>query len=197
MVLGYCKKILTANFISFQMHEEDVVLYFYHVSLPSGPALVTTKDAGDAITLLQSLAGSTFDSSQLVLTACMGFLTVTEVRLVELREKLRPSVLAVIEERTKKGRVWKDSKGLASKLYSFKHDPGSPAEGKKTTEGADGGPRTPNVEDFLSGLAGDSETESLPDLQEQVTPFFIGNLVSPNICLSIVICCFLHSEEGQ
>ncbi|KAG8096457.1 hypothetical protein GUJ93_ZPchr0013g34091 [Zizania palustris] len=33
-----------------------------------GPALVTTKDAGDAITLLQSLAGSTFDSSQLVLT---------------------------------------------------------------------------------------------------------------------------------
>jgi hypothetical protein len=32
---------------------------------------VTTKDAGDAVTLLQSLAGSTFDSSQLVLTACM------------------------------------------------------------------------------------------------------------------------------
>ncbi|KAF5467191.1 hypothetical protein F2P56_017043, partial [Juglans regia] len=38
-----------------------------------GPALVTTKDAGDAVTLLQSLAGSTFDSSQLVLTACMGY----------------------------------------------------------------------------------------------------------------------------
>lgn len=37
-----------------------------------GPGLVTTKDAGDAVTLLQSLAGSTFDSSQLVLTACMG-----------------------------------------------------------------------------------------------------------------------------
>ncbi|KAK8950336.1 hypothetical protein KSP40_PGU011837 [Platanthera guangdongensis] len=34
-----------------------------------GPALVTTKDAGDAVTLLQSLTGSTFDSSQLVLTA--------------------------------------------------------------------------------------------------------------------------------
>ncbi|KGN58921.1 ecotropic viral integration site 5 protein homolog isoform X2 [Cucumis sativus] len=133
-----------------------------------GPALVTTKDAGDAITLLQSLAGSTFDSSQLVLTACMGFLTVTEVRLVELREKLRPSVLAVIEERTKKGRVWKDSKGLASKLYSFKHDPGSPAEKKKKAAGADAGPCTPNLDDFLSGLAGDSETESLPDLQEQV-----------------------------
>lgn len=133
-----------------------------------GPALVTTKDAGDAITLLQSLAGSTFDSSQLVLTACMGFLTVTEVRLVELREKLRPSVLAVIEERTKKGRVWKDSKGLASKLYSFKHDPRSPMERKKTAAGSDVGSCTPNLDDFLSGLAGDSETESLPDLQEQV-----------------------------
>ncbi|XP_038904800.1 ecotropic viral integration site 5 protein homolog isoform X2 [Benincasa hispida] len=133
-----------------------------------GPALVTTKDAGDAITLLQSLAGSTFDSSQLVLTACMGFLTVTEVRLVELREKLRPSVLAVIEERTKKGRVWKDSKGLASKLYSFKHDPGSPVERKKTAAGADVEPCTPNLDDFLNGLAGDSETESVPDLQEQV-----------------------------
>jgi hypothetical protein len=32
---------------------------------------VTTKDAGDAVTLLQSSAGSTFDSSHLVLTACM------------------------------------------------------------------------------------------------------------------------------
>lgn len=148
---------------------------------------MTTKDAGDAITLLQSLAGSTFDSSQLVLTACMGFLTVTEVRLVELREKLRPSVLAVIEERTKKGRVWKDSKGLASKLYSFKHDPGSPMERKKTAAGADVGSCTPNLDDFLSGLAGDSETESLPDLQEQVTIFPIGNLVLPNICLPIFI----------
>ncbi|KAJ6407363.1 hypothetical protein OIU84_010801 [Salix udensis] len=79
-----------------------------------GPALVTTKDAGDAITLLQSLAGSTFDSSQLVLTACMGYLAVTEARLLELREKHRPAVLVVVEERSKGGRIWKDSKGLAS-----------------------------------------------------------------------------------
>ncbi|XP_023005911.1 ecotropic viral integration site 5 protein homolog isoform X2 [Cucurbita maxima] len=133
-----------------------------------GPALTTTKDAGDAITLLQSLAGSTFDSSQLVLTACMGFLTVTEVRLVELRTKLRPSVLVVIEERTKKGRVWKDSKGLASKLYSFKHDPRSPTEREKTAAGANVGPCTPKPDDILNELAGDSGTESLPDLQEQV-----------------------------
>ncbi|XP_020208211.2 carabin-like [Cajanus cajan] len=47
-----------------------------------GPALVTTKDAGDAVTLLQSLAGSTFDSSQLVLTACMGYQNINETRLL-------------------------------------------------------------------------------------------------------------------
>ncbi|TQE13216.1 hypothetical protein C1H46_001300 [Malus baccata] len=81
-----------------------------------GPALVTTKDAGDAITSLQSLAGSTFDSSQLVLTACMGFLAVTESRLKELRDKHWPAVLAIVEERFKQGQAWKDSKGLASKL---------------------------------------------------------------------------------
>lgn len=142
-----------------------------------GPALVTTKDAGDATTLLQSLAGSTFDSSQLVLTACMGFLAVTESRLQGLREKHRPAVLAVVEERSKNGRVWKDSKGLATKLYSFKHDPGSLIEEKKTTEGSEKLPkgakshlerRSSNVKDLLDHLAVDPEVDSLPDLQEQV-----------------------------
>ncbi|XP_033146459.1 uncharacterized protein LOC108871579 [Brassica rapa] len=38
-----------------------------------GPTLITTKDAGDAITLLQSMTGSTFERSQLVFTACMGY----------------------------------------------------------------------------------------------------------------------------
>ena len=123
--------------------------------------MVTTKDAGDAITLLQSLAGSTFDSSQLVLTACMGFLAVTEARLQELRTKHRPAVLVVVEERSKRGRVWKDSKGLASKLYSFKHDPVSLIEEKKSAEGGD------NLE-LLNSLSVDSELGSLPDLQEQV-----------------------------
>lgn len=142
-----------------------------------GPALLTTKDAGDATTLLQSLAGSTFDSSQLVLTACMGYLAVTEARLQELREKHRPPVLAVVEERSKKGRVWKDSEGLATKLYSFKHDPGSLIEEKKTTEGgeklpkgdkSDLDPHSSNVNDLLDHLAVDPEVDSLPDLQEQV-----------------------------
>ncbi|WZY90785.1 hypothetical protein YC2023_047520 [Brassica napus] len=31
------------------------------------------QDAGDAITLLQSMTGSTFERSQLVFTACMGY----------------------------------------------------------------------------------------------------------------------------
>ncbi|CAA0829561.1 Ypt/Rab-GAP domain of gyp1p superfamily protein [Striga hermonthica] len=66
-----------------------------------GPALVTTKDAGDAVTLLQSLTGSTFDSSQLVLTACMGFQNIHEKRLRELRSKHRLAVFAALEERSK------------------------------------------------------------------------------------------------
>ncbi|KAF8395039.1 hypothetical protein HHK36_018978 [Tetracentron sinense] len=100
-----------------------------------GPALVTTKDAGDAVTLLQSLAGSTFDSSQLVLSACMGYQAVNEARLQHLREKHRPAVLAAVEERSKGLRVWRDSQGLASKLYSFKHDPASLITEANTTEG--------------------------------------------------------------
>ncbi|GLT79297.1 hypothetical protein SLA2020_507900 [Shorea laevis] len=135
-----------------------------------GPALITTKDAGDAITLLQSLTGSTFDSSQLVLTACMGFLAVTEARLQELREKHRPSVLVVVEERSRGGRVWKDTKGLATKLYSFKHDPGSLVEEKKAVEGHGDASnlvkRSSNLDELLSGL--NLEIDSLPDLQEQV-----------------------------
>jgi anthranilate/para-aminobenzoate synthase component II len=58
--------------------------------LIAGPALVTTKDAGDAVTLLQSLAGSTFDSSQLVLTACMGYQAIGEANGTESK---RPSCL--------------------------------------------------------------------------------------------------------
>ncbi|GLT47859.1 hypothetical protein SLA2020_215190 [Shorea laevis] len=135
-----------------------------------GPALVTTKDAGDAITLLQSLTGSTFDSSQLVLTACMGFLAVTEARLQELRKKHRPSVLVVIEERSKTGQDWKDTKGLATKLYSFKHNPGSLVEEKGIAEGLEETPNlrdhSSNLDELLSGL--NSEIDSLPDLQEQV-----------------------------
>ncbi|KAL7265181.1 hypothetical protein ACSBR1_003023 [Camellia fascicularis] len=139
-----------------------------------GPALVTTKDAGDAITLLQSLAGSTFDSSQLVLTACMGFLSVTEDRLQDLREKHRPAVIEAVEELSK-GQVSKNSKGLATKLYSFKHDPGTQKkDANAEVESGDGDishleSRSPNLDDFLSGITTETEVDSVPDLQEQVT----------------------------
>ncbi|XAR69017.1 hypothetical protein NMG60_11000457 [Bertholletia excelsa] len=135
-----------------------------------GPALVTTRDAGDAITLLQSLSGSTFDSSQLVLTACMGFLAVTEDRLQQLREKHRPVVLAAVEERLK-GKISKESKSLATKLYSFKKEKNEkPESGDKLIVGdADSlKSQSTDLDDFLSKLTDNYELDSVPDLQEQV-----------------------------
>ncbi|XP_057475617.1 uncharacterized protein LOC130763663 [Actinidia eriantha] len=143
-----------------------------------GPALVTTKDAGDAVTLLQSLASSTFDSSQLVLTACMGYQNVNEVRLQELRHKHRPSIRATVEERSKGLQAWRDSQGLASKLYGFKHDPASlMIETSKSDQLAGTHPNgdishtgsgSGNVDGFLMSLNGDVEIDSVPDLQQQV-----------------------------
>ncbi|KAK2979322.1 hypothetical protein RJ640_013286 [Escallonia rubra] len=136
-----------------------------------GPALVTTKDAGDAVTLLQALAGSTFDSSQLVLTACMGYQNVNEARLQELRNKHRPTVKAAVEERLKGLRVLRDSHGLASKLYGFKQESGSLMSGTNKTdqmpEKQTIGDMAP-ADDFCMGLSGDVEIDSVPDLQEQV-----------------------------
>ncbi|EOA28762.1 hypothetical protein CARUB_v10024994mg [Capsella rubella] len=138
-----------------------------------GPAIVATQDAGDAITSLQSLASSTFDSSQLVLTACMGYISTNEARLEELRKIHRPAVLEIVEERIQKGRVWKDKKGLASKLYSFKHE-GSILDEQKPPQRTDGEnpdddeSRSPNFSMNLDGANVDSEVDSLPDLQEQV-----------------------------
>lgn len=143
----------------------------------AGPALVTTKDAGDAVTLLQSLAGSTFDSSQLVLTASMGYHNVSEVRLQELRNKHRPAIRAAVEERSKGLRALRDSQGLASKLYGFKRDPGTIMDTNVSDQLAD--TRTngdvshahsgcANVNGFVMGMAGDVEIDSVPDFQEQV-----------------------------
>ncbi|CAL0320675.1 unnamed protein product [Lupinus luteus] len=129
-----------------------------------GPALVTTKDAGDAVTLLQSLAGSTFDSSQLVLTACMGFQNINEVRLQELRNKHRPAVIAAVEERSKGLKAWRDSKGLASKLFGFQHDPKMEQSGSLSRSESG----STNAEEILISLTGEGEIDSVPDLQEQV-----------------------------
>ncbi|MBA0677424.1 hypothetical protein Goari_018834 [Gossypium aridum] len=138
------------------------------------PALVTTKDAGDVITMLQSLAGSTFDSSQLVLTACMGFLAVTEGKLQKLREKHRPTVLMIVKERAQGAQVSKNSKGIATKLYSFKQNRGQ----EETNPAEDDGngcklePRSSDLDKLLCSLNADLEVGSLPSLRDQVL-FFV------------------------
>ncbi|KAB1669180.1 hypothetical protein ES319_1Z068700v1 [Gossypium barbadense] len=134
------------------------------------PALVTTKDAGDVITMLQSLAGSTFDSSQLVLTACMGFLAVTEGKLQKLREKHRPTVLMIVKERAQGAQVSKNSKGIATKLYSFKQNRGqeeiNPAEDDGNVCKLE--PRSSDLDKLLCSLNADLEVGSLPSLRDQV-----------------------------
>ncbi|XP_039022256.1 EVI5-like protein [Hibiscus syriacus] len=134
------------------------------------PAIVTTKDAADAITLLQSLAGSTFDSSQLVLTACMGFLAVTDDKLNKLREKHRQTVLMIVGERAKGSQVSEDSKRIASKLYSFKQN-----RGQDETDPADDDrnmfklePRFSGLDELLCSLNSDLEVGTFPSLQDQV-----------------------------
>jgi len=141
-----------------------------------GPALVTTKDAGDAVTLLQSLSGSTFDSSQLVLTARMGYQSVNETILQELSNKHRPSVISAMEERAKGLGAWTDTNGLASKLYNFKRDPeplvslsdsadqlSDVGHGDANQESDPG-----NMDDMYGGVTVNSEIDSLPDPKDQV-----------------------------
>ncbi|KAH9307996.1 hypothetical protein KI387_035907 [Taxus chinensis] len=143
-----------------------------------GPALITTKDAGDAVTLLQSLAGSTFDSSQLVLTACMGYQVVDETRLKELRGKHRPTVLTSIEERSKEPNLWKTSRGLVSKLYTDKSDEDTSVEkgellgrGKVDSEGnfiKSGSFEQIDFDNLSNGLVDNDNANSNADLQDQV-----------------------------
>lgn len=139
----------------------------------SGPTLITTKDAGDAITLLQSMAGSTFDSSQLVFTACMGYQDVNESRLQELRSKHRPAVIAAFEERLKGLQAWRDSKDLASRLYNSKQDPKSVLLNFSKASLSNGSlsrseSGSSNADDVLIGLNGDGEMDYFQDLQGQV-----------------------------
>ena len=83
---------------------------------------MTTKDAGDAVTMLQSLASSTFDSSQLVLTACVGYQSINESQLQELRMKYRPIVLAKFSGRVIDESIWHEAYGpisFSSKLCNY------------------------------------------------------------------------------
>ncbi|VVB02689.1 unnamed protein product [Arabis nemorensis] len=137
-----------------------------------GPALITTKDAGDAVTLLQSMTGSTFDSSQLVFTACMGYQNVHESRLHELRSKHRPAVIAAFEERLKDLQAWRDSKCLSTKFNS-KQDPKSVLVNFSKASLSNGSlsrseSGSSYADEVLISLTGDGEIDYFQDLQGQV-----------------------------
>ncbi|CAA7052006.1 unnamed protein product [Microthlaspi erraticum] len=134
-----------------------------------GPAIITTKDTGDAVTLLQSMTGSTFDSSQLVFTACMGYQDVHESRLQELRRKHRPAVVAAFEERLKGLQAWRDSKDLATKLCNSKQDPRSVLVNSSKASLSNGSLSCSESGSSYADevLIGDGETEYIQDLQGQ------------------------------
>lgn len=108
----------------------------------------------------------------------MGFLAINETKLKDLRDKHRPTVLEVVEERAR-AKKWKDSKGLSSKLYSFKHDPTIKEEKSTTEEESANGDVSQsksdscNVDEMLNGLSLSSELDSLSDPQDQVV-FFLN-----------------------
>ncbi|KAL8507041.1 hypothetical protein ACS0TY_017789 [Phlomoides rotata] len=144
-----------------------------------GPTLVTTKDAGDVVTLLQSLAGSTFNSRQLVLTAFMGYQNITEERLQELRNKHRPAVRASLDERSKGMRAWRDSQGLES-MMSRTEGINSETNGNMSHLDA----LTANVDELYVSLNDDTEIDPAKDLQEQINyTTFIIHLLKRNIFL--------------
>ncbi|CAH8376170.1 unnamed protein product [Eruca vesicaria subsp. sativa] len=120
------------------------------------------------------MTGSTFDSSQLVFTACMGYQDVNESRLQELRSKHRPAVIAAFEERLKGLQAWRDSKDLATKLYNSNQDPKSVLLNFSKASLSNGSlsrseSGSSNADDVLIGLTGDGEIDCFQDLQRQVT----------------------------
>lgn len=116
----------------------------------------------------------------------MGYQNVNEKRLQELRDKHRPSVIASLEERSKGLQAWRDSQGLASKLYNFKHDPKSMLiETNKTSRLTDGQTNgelsrsasgSTNADEVVISLTAGGQVESVPDLQEQVEMFCLSSL---------------------
>lgn len=101
-----------------------------------GSAIMATKDAGDAVAMLQSLAGSTFDSSQLVLIACMGYQSVDELTLQELRLKHRPQVLAALSERALERSAWRGANGsIPPKSYNSDNSRDAISQQSKKTDG--------------------------------------------------------------
>lgn len=108
----------------------------------------------------------------------MGYQSVNEARLEVLRHKHRPAVKAALEERSIGLQVLRNSQGLVSKLYSFKHDSGSAILGANKTDQKDDTETnsdasqtdiaSANMDELYMGLNGSVEIDSVPDLQEQV-----------------------------
>lgn len=122
------------------------------------------------------MTGSTFDSSQLVFTACMGYQDVNESRLQELRSKHRPAVMAALEERLKGLQAWRDSKDPKSVLLNFSKASLSSNWSLSRSESG-----SSNADDVLISLTlnGDGgDIDCFQDLQGQVTlchSFFVLN----------------------
>jgi hypothetical protein len=85
----------------------------------SAGKLMLQRDTGDAVAMLQSMGEATFDSSQLVLAACLGFSDVHEDRLEQLRNQHRPSVLSALHERSLELHLWHSTNGVAAKTGSL------------------------------------------------------------------------------
>lgn len=68
------------------------------------------RDNGAVLLKLQSMGETTFDSSQLVLSACYGFPTIDEELLQSLRDRHRPAVIAALHKRSLDMRQWRTAK---------------------------------------------------------------------------------------
>lgn len=127
----------------------------------------------------------------------MGYPNVNEKRLHDLREKHRSAVIAAVEERSKGLQAWRDSQGLASKLYNFKQDPKSLImETNKTKTNGDlshSESGSTNSDEVLISLTGDADTDAVPDLQEQVAYTFTLSVNTICNCLMLHFLCELMS----
>lgn len=80
--------------------------------------LLQLRDNGDVLSMLQSMGETTFDSSQLVLSACLGFQEIDEGRLQKLRSRHRPTVIAEMHKRSLDIRKWRTTNATATQAIS-------------------------------------------------------------------------------
>ncbi|XP_024389545.1 uncharacterized protein [Physcomitrium patens] len=122
-------------------------------------ALLQQRDTGDAVATLQSMGETTFDSSELVLLACLGFQEFNEKLLQELRTKHRPVVLAALDERSMELNLWRSANGIGSKLDKLRT-----SFDRAIIANSPGGTKA-----YLDLEDGNDTDNDGTDLQEQVT----------------------------